>query len=494
MKERDSIMNNGNELKYRRNRKKKNKSILLVIIMVVMLAIAALLLKFIFPKGTTPSNNKGNQGENVTPGGDNITPGGEDGDTDTPDDTDDSQGEEPDNSAEEEAKQLFAQLMDKADRTAKGYDYDGAIELLKGVEDYESNTEITDRMKQYEEEKSKLVEWEDVTKVSHVFFHTLIVDTDKAFDGDSREGGYNQVMTTIDEFNKIMKQMYDRGYVLVSVHDMANFVTEEDGSVTFKKGTIMLPEGKIPFVLSQDDVSYYEYMEHDGFAHRLVIGEDGMVTNEMDLEDGTTVRGSYDMIPLLEDFIKEYPDFSYRGARGILALTGYNGVLGYRTSPRTYKDSATLAEDTKTATEVANRLKEMGWEFASHGWGHRDLGNISYDAFKWDTDMWESEVKPILGDTDIIIFPFGSDVGDWKPYKGDRYEYLKSKGFVYFCNVDAAGPYWVQITDNYLRQGRINLDGMRMYEAISGGRNRVEPFFDVESVFDKARPLPVPGM
>ena len=493
MKERDSVMNSGNELKYRRNRKKKNKSILLVIIMVVMLIIAALLLKFMLPKGTSPSDNKGNQGENVTPGG-VITPGGDDGDTDTPDDTDDSQGEEPDDSAEEEAKQLFAQLMDTADRTAKGYDYDGAIELLKGVEGYESNTEITDRIKQYEEEKSKLVEWEDVTKVSHVFFHTLIVDTDKAFDGDAREAGYNQVMTTIDEFNKIMKQMYDKGYVLVSVHDMANFVTEEDGSVKFKKGKIMLPEGKIPFVLSQDDVSYYEYMEHDGFAHRLVIGDDGMVTNEMDLEDGTTVRGSYDMIPLLEDFIKEYPDFSYRGARGILALTGYNGVLGYRTSPRAYKDSPTLEQDIKTATEVANRLKEMGWEFASHGWGHRDLGRISYDSFKWDTDMWESEVKPILGDVDIIIFPFGSDVGDWKPYKGDRYEYLKSKGFVYFCNVDAAGPYWVQITDDYLRQGRINLDGMRMYEAISGGRNRVEPFFDVESVFDKSRPLPVPGM
>lgn len=35
------------------------------------------------------------------------------------------------------------------------------------------------------------------------FYHTLIKDTSKAFDGDYKEADYNQVMTTIDEFNKI---------------------------------------------------------------------------------------------------------------------------------------------------------------------------------------------------------------------------------------------------------------------------------------------------
>lgn len=478
-------MNNGNELKYRRNRRKKNKSILLIVLTVVMLILAALLLKFMLPKGSTPSDNEGK------PSGE-VTPGKEDENTDTPEVTPDPQ--EVENAAKEEAKRLLDELMDKADRIAKGYDYDGAIELLSTAEDYETNTEITERIKKYEEEKTNLVEWEDVTKVSHVFFHSLIVDTAKAFDGDPREAGYNEVMTTVDEFNKIMKQMYDRGYVLVSMHDLADFVTTDDGSKKFTRGKIMLPEGKIPFILSQDDLNYYDYMKTDGFAHRLVIGEDGMVTTEMDLEDGSSVRGSFDVVPLLEDFIKEYPDFSYRGARGILAITGYEGVFGYRTSRRSYPDSLTIEEDTKTATEVANRLKEMGWELASHSWGHRWMGQISYDKFTWDTNIWESEVKPILGETDIYIYPYGDDIGDWRPYKGDKYKFLKEKGFMYFCTVDAAGPYWGQMTDEYYRQGRINLDGMRMYEAISGGRNRVEPFFDVESVFDKSRPLPVPGV
>ena len=96
--------------------------------------------------------------------------------------------------------------------------------------------------------------------MTHVFFHSLIIDTSKAFDGDSRVKGYNQVMTTKDEFMKILQSMYDRGFVLVRLHDVAYETTGEDGNPHFVEGNIMLPPGKQPFVMSQDDVCYYEYM------------------------------------------------------------------------------------------------------------------------------------------------------------------------------------------------------------------------------------------
>ena len=67
---------------------------------------------------------------------------------------------------------------------------------------------------------------------------------------------------------------------------------------------------------------------------------------------------------------------------------------------------------------------------------------------------------------------------------------LKNFGFRYFCNVDS-NMYWVQIGDDYLRQGRRNVDGFRMWEAIYGGKNRLSDLFDVLSVFDPKRPLPV---
>ena len=51
--------------------------------------------------------------------------------------------------------------------------------------------------------------------------------------------------------------------------------------------------------------------------------------------------------------------------------------------------------------------------------------------------------------------------------------------------------YWVQIGNDYLRQGRRNIDGFRMWEALSGGKNRVSDLFDVTSVFDPSRPTPI---
>ena len=64
--------------------------------------------------------------------------------------------------------------------------------------------------------------------------------------------------------------MYQKGYVLVRIHDVAYEAPDENGNVRFVKGSVMLPEGKKPFVMSQDDVCYYPYMDGDGFAKRVV--------------------------------------------------------------------------------------------------------------------------------------------------------------------------------------------------------------------------------
>ena len=149
------------------------------------------------------------------------------------------------------AKKEDMDVLSQAERKAQQYDYDGAIALLQASADFAGSQEMQDRVSEYEQAKSELVEY-PLDQVTHVFYHTLIYDTSKAFDGDSKEAGYNQVMTTIDEFNKITQSMYDKGYVMVSLHDMCT--VNEDGTVS--PGKIMLPPGKNAFVLSQDDVSY----------------------------------------------------------------------------------------------------------------------------------------------------------------------------------------------------------------------------------------------
>ena len=340
--------------------------------------------------------------------------------------------------------------------------------------------------------------------VTHIFFHSLIMDTSKAFDGDSDSANYNSVMTTKDEFLKILEDMYQKGYVLVRIHDVAYEAPDENGNVRFVKGSVMLPEGKKPFVMSQDDVCYYPYMDGDGFAKRVVIGEDGKPTCEMVMDDGTTSTGSYDLIPLLEDFIQEHPDFSYKGARAIIAFTGYEGILGYRTAS-SYQDSPTYEADREQAARVAQCLKDNGWELASHSWGHLHLGvtddpeagfAIDEERFRADTDKWEAEVESLIGPTDIILYPYGNDIADWRPYHQDnpRFAYLESKGFRYFCNVDASKPYWTQMGTNYFRMARRNLDGYRLYEDLiqtDPSKKRLTDLFDAAQVFDSARPTPV---
>ncbi len=445
---------------------------------------------------------------------------------------------------DEEGKKILA----RADKMAAQYNYDKAIKYLKEQPEYENTKAFQKAVTEYENTRATCVEY-PLEEVTHVFFHTLIVDTSKAFDGDSDEAGYNQMMTTVSEFNKIIRSMYDKGYVLVSPHDMAK--VNEDG--TMSRGKIMLPPGKKAFVLSQDDVSYYHYMDGDGFASRMVLDKNGNVKCEYKEDDGSVSVGDYDMVPLLDSFVKKHPDFSYRGRKGILAMTGYNGVFGYRTDSA-YKTGKNLQdnqkeflennpdfnfdEEVKDAKKIAEALKKSGWEFASHTWGHKnatessveelqadnekweknvapilgktdmiifafgaDIGNwenysmdnpkFAYYKLQADNEKWEKNVAPILGKTDMIIFAFGADIGNWENYSMDnpKFAYYKSRGYNYYCNVDS-NQYWIQITDEYFRQGRRNLDGYRMYY----NPDMVSDLFDVSEVWDSSRPTPVPEM
>ena len=397
-----------------------------------------------------------------------------------------------------------SRLIAQADRLAMGYDYDKAIDLVNSSGLDVTEARVQEALGRYEAEKAALVP-ADMNKITHVFFHTLIMDTSKAFDGDKDSGGYNSVMTTKDEFMKMLQSMYERGYVLVRIHDIAYEEADGNGNKRFVKGNIMLPEGKKPFVMSQDDVCYYPYMDGDGFASRIVIGADGKPTCEMTMDDGSVSTGSYDLVPLLEDFIQEHPDFSYKGARAIIAFTGYEGILGYRTAASKYSDSPTYEADREQAAKVAQCLRDNGWELASHSWGHLQLGvaknpedgfAISEERFRADTDKWEAEVESLIGPTDILLYPYGNDIADWHAYKEDnpRFKYLESKGFRYFCNVDASTPYWMQMGNNYLRMARRNLDGYRLYEDMTQtdpSKKRLSDLFDAAQIFDSARPTPV---
>lgn len=331
--------------------------------------------------------------------------------------------------------------------------------------------------------------WPDNAEVSHLFFHSLVVDPARAFASEEDGAGYLDYMVTKDEFTAVLEQVHANGYVLVSPHDL--YERAADGTVTPRP--LSLPVGKKPLVLSQDDVDYYEYMAGDGFADALVL-DDGVVRTSYTDASGRTRIGADDLVPLVDDFVAAHPDFSYRGAKGVIALTGYNGVLGYRTSRIAYGGTnPRLAADTADATAVADAMKASGWEFASHSWGHIDMRESSFERISADVGKWRDEVQPIVGATDLFVYPFGADIAGVGSYSGATYDLLAAEGFTAFFGVDASRPSWGQWGADYLREARINVDGISLRAAVEGRNDTLYSFFDAESVLDPARPASISG-
>ena len=413
---------------------------------------------------------------------------------------------------EETKEEKIKRIIGEADTLALGYDYDAAIELLKTIEDYETEEKVKEAIQKHEDTKASCVPV-NIDEVTHIFYHSLVVDPDRAFanqETNPQAVGNNQWMTTVDEFNKITQEMYDRGYVMVSIHDLYEEVQDEAGNTVYQPAEILLPEGKKAFVLSLDDLSYYHAYEGYGYAAKLILDKEGKVVNEYIDANGETHVGLYDVVPLMDAFVEEHPDASYKGAKGIIALTGYNGVLGYR-SDETYDlnnpncdihqkkwiethEGFDLQKEIEGAKKVADAMKANGWEFASHTWGHMMVGDRSLESIKADTARWKKNVEPVVGPVDTIIFAHGQDLqkqGEYNPGNA-KYQYLWSEGFRVFCNVDS-NEHATLIAKDHVRQGRRNIDGYRIYYNAIGSQNNLSDLFDAKAILDPKRP-PVPEL
>lgn len=372
----------------------------------------------------------------------------------------------------------IAQLISSADLAAASYDYDKAMEIIRSYgEKYDKKKELKAAILKYEDGKASLIKYTDNSQIPHLSFRTLIYDTSKAFDGDDSTDKYDRNMVTVSEFSSILDTLYSRGYVLVGPDDIAR---NNNGTPEFCD--IYLPSNKKPIMISQENVSYYRSLAGNGFASKLVLNDQKNPVCEYKLEDGSVSMGAYDLVPILESFLKKYPDFSYRGARATLAVTGYDGVLGYRTNPN---GNGYQPEDAERAKTVVNRLKELGYTFAANSWDYTSYGNNGTDHVKKDADRWEKEVKPIVGDTSVFIFAGDADIANDGKYQdnNEKLNHLKAKGFFFFCPAESTHTA-ITIGDGFLRQGRQNISGNTLYH----NAEKLTDYFDVERILDIARP------
>ena len=273
--------------------------------------------------------------------------------------------------------------------------------------------------------------------------------------------------------------------------------TKTADGISYEVNTLYLPEGKKPIMFTQTHANYYTYMvdgngdgladkKGAGFASKLILDENGKLTNEMVTKDGATIRGDYDFVPLLEAFIEQHPDFSYRGARAVLAVSGYDGMFGYRTDPETAKKIGQDYYDNELAAlpAILDALREKGYKFGCYTYDNLAYGDIKVDKIREDLVKWKEEVTPLLGEVEYMVFAKMSDISNKTgPYSGEKYEVLEEAGFKYYLGFCESNSPWFTRTNEYIRQGRIMVTG----NSLEKYPKMFEGLFETISVLDSNR-------
>lgn len=382
-----------------------------------------------------------------------------------------------------QAKEVEA-ILTKARAQAVGYDYEAAIatiESFSGNEyDFPDLLELRDECRTA---LQSVVAWSDPTRIVHLGFNLLVEDGSRAFSDKNNGASYQWNYLTTKEFSAILEQLYANGYVLVGLEDVITKVTLTDGTSSYSANTIYLPEGKTPILISQSHVNYYSYMTDgdgdgtpdrngDGFASRLILDDSGNFTCEMVNTAGETVTGAFDLVPILENFLKAHPDFSYRGARPILAVSGYDGVFGYRD------------DQLSQATSLVQALKDTGYTIACNTYENMAYGLIGPETMDKDLTNWRENITPVLGEVTVLAYAKNSDIAvAGVSYDGEKYQLLKEAGFCFFLGFCDSGSPWVELSADYVRQGRLMVTG----NSLKGTPEHFEGMFDAASVIDDCR-------
>ena len=391
-------------------------------------------------------------------------------------------------SAEAVAEEQRLRIMAEAEELAASYDYKAAIEKLDSFGDLSNYTDMASKRAEYVSIQGQLVEYTTPTLIPNLSFHVLIEDLPRAMaDDDDLAGNYNKNFVSTAEFKAILNGLYNNGYVLVDFDSFVSVQTDPTGTKQYIPNTIYLPADKKPVMITETMVNYFTYMIDgdgdgladaggDGFASKLVV-QNGKIKAEYVNASGETLVGDYDLVPILESFIEEHPDFSYRGARATVAVTGSQGVFGYRTNTSyiATKGNDYYENEVAGAKEVVQALRDKGYTLACYTYDNLAYGQKSAAEITADLTSWSQQITPVIGDVDILVFARTSNISD---YGGSLFNVLYTSGFRYFVS-NGTQP-WAEINTTYVRQNRLMVTG----ETMQWYSDRFTGMFDCAAILD----------
>lgn len=376
-------------------------------------------------------------------------------------------------SAADQAQVEYQRVMAQASDLAAGYNYEEAVktldQFLESAEDKSKYTDMLAKRSEYVNIQSSLVEHNNPSAIKNLSFHVLLQDPARAYADTGAEGlakNYNKNFVSTAEFTKILNDLYANGYVLVDFDSFAPINSDQ-----ILSQSIFLPEGKKPFMLTETMVNYFAYMidgngdgEADangkGFASKLVLDGNGDIKAEYVDASGTKLVGDYDLVPILESFIKEHPDFSYRGARATLAVCGYEGIFGYRinSSYAATKSTAYQNEQIAGAKAIVQALRDKGYTLACYSYNNDNYGQLNSNQIQADLQNWAQQVVPVIGDVNTFVFARESNITDYGT--GNSYNVMYTAGFRYF--VSNGNEAFTELKSSYVRQNRLMVTGKTM--------------------------------
>ncbi len=388
--------------------------------------------------------------------------------------------ETPKMKAERERKESEAALekrqedaLASAADLALSYRYEEAVTLLQDTDELQGDERAEAAIADYQRLQNSMYEYDGA--IGHLCFTNLVTDTERAFDGDEYSSTYRQNMITLTEFRNILDALYLNGYILIDIHSLADETTDGVGEMTMTARKPVLPEGKKPLILSIENLNYGSVRNGDGVATRLALDKEGKAGAVYTDEGGHDLIGAYDVVPVLEEFIQEHPDFSFRDARGIIALSGSNGVFGYQIGEDGGQD---YEENRQTVRAIADRLREDGWTFAAQGYSYQKMGDMSYESLREDIVQWQDTVGNVIGESDTLLYPYGSEV-DYSTEKGAL---LTNQGFHYLVSLWSEGDH-TEVNPTYLRQTRRTITGY----VLENYPDNFRDFFSTTVILDPAR-------
>lgn len=319
--------------------------------------------------------------------------------------------------------------------------------------------------------------------IEHIFMHCLIAYPELVFNSNTTlSNDYKRDCITSTEFTNLLNELYNNNYALI---DINKIYTNNNGII--EKNDIYIPKGKKPLIMSFDDVIYDHKKMKQGMVDKISICDNGKLVSETveNWKNGSgqkVLSASNEFVPILNSFVEAHPDFSIDGAKGTICLTGYDGILGYRTSSTNNIDRENELEKAK---KVVNKLKENGWNFACHSYGHYHMNRISDEKFAKDLKLWQEEVEPIIGKTKIYVYPYG----EWQLNNNDlsftsKHKMLLDAGFELFCGVGSKNFFnklpFSSTENKTLFMDRTPIDG---YTLINNSKS-LSRLFDVKKVID----------